>query len=83
MGMRDSSRCRWRRGFLLWSSVGSSFTLLSFTHETFDKIHVLINDGLIDTMFLEISEERVPRWVDASRCEAFLRVVAHMSNMDE
>lgn len=83
MGMRDSSRCRWWRGLLLWSSVGCSFTLLSFTHETFDKVHVLRNDGLIDTMVLEVSEKRVPRWVDASGCEALLRVVAHMSNMDE
>jgi hypothetical protein len=83
LGMRDSSGCRWRRGLLLWSSVGCSFTLLSFTHETFDKVHVLRNDGLIDTMALEVSEERIPRWVDASRCEAFLWVVAHMRNVDE
>jgi len=34
-------------------------------------------------MVLEVSEKRVPRWVDASGCEALLRVVAHMSNMDE
>jgi hypothetical protein len=56
---------------------------LSFTHETFDKVHVLCDDGLIDTMVLEVSEERDPRWVDARRCEAFLCVVAHMSDMDK
>ena len=81
--MRKSSRCRWRRALLLWSSIGCAFSLLGVTHETFDKVHVLLNDGLIDTMALEVAEERVPRWVDARRCEAFLCIVAHVCDMDE
>jgi len=81
--MCRSSRCGWRRALLLWSSIGWGFSLLGITHETFDKVHVLFNDSLINTMFLEVAEERVPRWVDARRCEAFLCIVAHVGDMDE
>ena len=83
MGMHDSSRCRRRWSLLFWCSVGYNLTLLSVTHETFDKVHVLCNDGIIYAMIMEVSEERGPRWVNASGCEAFLCVVAHVSDMDE
>ena len=32
------------------SSVGCVFTLLSVTHEGFDRVHVLCNDSLIDVI---------------------------------
>jgi hypothetical protein len=81
--MGDPSTCRRRWSPLFWCSVGRSLTLLSVTHETLDKVHVLCNDGIIYAMTMEVSEERGPRWVDASGCEPFLCVVAHMSDMDE
>jgi hypothetical protein len=34
-------------------------------------------------MGLEVTEERDPRWVDARRCEPFLCIEAHVSDMDK
>jgi hypothetical protein len=75
---------RWRWWFLpLWSSVGCSFTLLGAADETLDEIHVLCNDSLINAMAVEVIEESNPRGVDAGRCETFLRIVAHVGDMNE
>jgi len=81
--MCHSSRCGRGRLFLLGPTIRRAITLLGITHETLDKIHVLCDDCLINTMRLEVTEEGNPRWVDASRCEAFLSIIAHVCDMNE
>jgi hypothetical protein len=77
--------CWWRRFLLLRSSVSSTydFTLLGATDEALDEVHILCNDCLIDAMGLEVTKESNPRWVDASRCKAFLWIITHVRDMDE
>ena len=59
------------------------FTLLSVTHEGFDRVHVLCNDSLIDVIRLKVSKESKPGWVYTRRREPSLRIVAHMLDVHE
>ena len=72
------------RSLLLWSSVGSSFEFIlpAFAHEPFNQGHVFLSVSLVDVMLLEVTEDHRPRRVDAGRCEALLRLTAHVGDMD-
>lgn len=71
------------RSLPLWSSVGSSFefVLPVFAHEPFNQGHVFLSVSLVDVMLLEVTEDHRPRRVDAGRCEALLRLTAHVGDM--
>src|SRR6266702_6068734 len=81
--MQRSPRRGRRRRLLPRSPIGCGFTLLGVTHEAFDEVHVLCNDSLIDAMGLKVSKESHPGRVYTGRCEAFLRIIAHMSDVHE
>lgn len=83
MRVQRSPRRGWRRWLLLRSPIGCGSALLGVTHEAFDEIHVICNDGLIDAMGLEPSDESHPGRVYTGRSEAFLCIIAHMSDVHE
>jgi hypothetical protein len=80
--LRSTRRGR-RRSLLPRTPIAHGVTLLGATHEAFNEVHVLCNDGLIDAMCLKVSEESNPRRVYTGRCEAFLRIIAHMGDVHE
>ena len=81
--MQCPLRCGRGRCLLPRSSVGCVFTLLSATHEGFDKVDVMCNDSLIDVIRLKVSKESKPGWVYTRRREPFLHIVAHMVDVHE